>query len=100
MTTKPLTPKEAHAAHEANIPDEIINIVNTRLKVAAGKQCVIYQDDVVKAGVKAGLDRQQIFDDGWLNFESYYGQYGWTVRYDKPGFNESGRAHWEFIPIE
>ena len=44
-------------------------------------------------------DRNKIITNGWLDIEDYYANYGWNVYYDKPAYNESGRAFFKFVPI-
>lgn len=44
------------------------------------------------------VKRQEIFDNGWLDIETVYEDSGWSVEYDKPGYNESYEASWTFKP--
>ena len=56
----------------------------------------VKQDDVVALMVQKGLDRQEIFDKGWLNVEDIYRKAGWRVVFDKPGFRDTYPATYEF----
>ncbi len=38
----------------------------------------------------------KIYERGWLNVEPIFEEAGWEVHYDKPSFNESGDARFEF----
>lgn len=42
------------------------------------------------------IDRQEIFDNCWLDVEDIFEEVGWKVVYDKPGYNESYPANFEF----
>ena len=98
MAVKPFSPGDAEKANAESIPDEILNAVNKALTKSAGKGCTIKQEDLVVEAVAAGLDHAAIYANGWLEFESLYRLNGWEVTYDKPGFNESGKAFWRFTP--
>ena len=41
-------------------------------------------------------DTQTVFDKGWLNLEPLFEKAGWSVKYDKPGFDESYAARFIF----
>lgn len=43
------------------------------------------------------ITRQTIFDKNWLNVEEVYRNAGWRVNYDKPAYNESYEASFEFL---
>ena len=98
MTVKPFSPSEAEAMHVTTIPDQIITAVNKRLVANAGSRCTILQDEIIAEAVEAGLDKRAIFDNHWLDFEKHFETFGWKVTYDKPGYNESYPASWEFSP--
>lgn len=36
------------------------------------------------------------FDQGWMDFEPIYEAQGWKVQYDKPGWDETYDAFFEF----
>jgi hypothetical protein len=42
------------------------------------------------------VTRDDVYDKGWLNIEPVYAEFGWVVEYDKPGYNESYDATFEF----
>lgn len=60
----------------------------------------VMQDDVIDRILTKLPDatREQLFERGWLDVEEAYRRKGWTVEYDKPGFNESYRASFTFSP--
>lgn len=111
---KAFTPREA--LDNKVIPDFVIEAVNTLL---SGKitntpkgSIVLKQSDIIKEiffpwklstenldlDTEAGMSimKEEISKHGWLNFESIYRDQGWTVKYDKPGFNESREASFIF----
>lgn len=99
MTVKPFSPDEAKEAHVHSIPDEVIETVNQLLGekfFSLNQTVIIYQGEVIAAVVARGLSEKDLFDKHWLDFESVYEKQGWTVVYDKPGYNESYRPYWEF----
>lgn len=99
MTVKPFSPDEAKAAHVHSIPNEVIDTVNRLLGERfynTNHSVTIYQDEVVEAVVALGLSKADLFDKHWLDFEPVYEKQGWSVTYDKPGFNESYPASWVF----
>lgn len=95
MPVKPITPREA--ASGAHIPDIVIETVNDYLKArGSAARITIRQDELVSQLVKKGLDRVEIYDNGWLNFEDLFRKTGWDVEYEKPGFNEADQAYYVF----
>lgn len=99
MTTlKPITPVEASRrfANEI-IPDEIIAAVNELIVQNLVKDiATITQHEIVELAVLKGLKREDIFENRWLDIEEVYRAAGWTVGYDKPGYNESYKASFTF----
>lgn len=86
------------------IPDFIIETVNKLIvEKWDGDEAVILQDDIMDIVSSNDPDndkpsRQEVFDKGWLDFEPLYRERGWSVEYDKPGFNESYKAKFIFKP--
>jgi hypothetical protein len=57
----------------------------------------VMQDDVVKRIEKLGnVSRNSIFENHWLDVEKHYRKAGWTVKFDKPAYNESYKAYYTF----
>ncbi len=86
---KPISPSEATRLKKAAIPDVVFETFNELIaeNISSGT-AIVRQDEVVKRLVDKGLNRQEIFDKGWLDVEPIYRKSGWAVSYDKPGFNE------------
>lgn len=98
---KPITPQEALANVEKAFPAFVFEAVNNCInRHFFGKESfTIKQDEIVDEILKLapeGTTRQEIFDRHWLDFENAYRKVGWAVHYDKPGYNESYDAFFEF----
>ena len=91
---QPITPKEVRNGLN-NIPDEIIEIVNSLLErnLCNGK-AMIQAFDVISRW----LDKfpKEEFDIKWLNFEILYRSKGWKVTYDAPIYCEITQAVFYF----
>jgi hypothetical protein len=99
MPLKPITPVEAERLRDKDIPEEVIDSVNELIaKKWDGNSATIKQKDIVRLSMKKlGIDpTREIFDFRFLNFEKLYEEVGWTVFYDKPGYNESYDAYFVF----
>jgi len=99
--TKPITPSQVGAAKATAIPHEVIRAFNELIAAnCVNGRSVVKQSDVLDrmatlmrpAGFtdasEAARWRQSIFDVGYLNIEDLYRAAGWSVTYDKPGYNE------------
>lgn len=98
MNEIPLTPKQAKTEFENSIPDFIINAVNSLLKEKIGnfKNVKIFQNEILqKCNADESL-KQEIFKKKWLDIESLYCRYGWTVGYEKPAYNENFEPYFTF----
>lgn len=100
---RPISPDQLTDAKSAAFPPEVFDAFNELIcENMDGAEATIKQDDVVRRIIgKLGADapqytRQQIFDRGWLNVEDAYRKAGWSVEYDKPGFNETYPATFTF----
>ena len=100
---KPISPKEAKAKY--TVPDFVIEAVNDLIvkKIGDGKSCTLMQNEVIyaiqqKAEIALGetIARRQVFDKKWLDFEPLFRRNGWSVEYDRPGYNETYEASYKF----
>lgn len=84
-SVKPISPKDV----AGQIPDAVLSVFNTLItqNFRSGSACVL-QDNVVAELVKRGLNRDEIFNRGWLDVEALYRGAGWTVEYNKPAYND------------
>lgn len=95
--TKPVSPDQIEDVKEKNFPDQVIESFNELLiKNFSGGSATIKQEDVVNLMITKGLNKEEIFENNWLDIERIYRSQGWIVEYDKPGFNESYEAFFKF----
>jgi len=98
---KPLTAGEITGNLEKIIPESVIKAVNNFLRDRfRGNSVTIKQDELITEILKidGSLDRTSIFEKKYLDFEPIFQKSGWNVKYDKPGYNESYAAYFEFSP--
>ena len=96
--SKAIGPKDLAAFKAATIPDFVFDVVNELLAEKwNGSTAIIKQKDIVfRICWGTGEVPSSVLDRGWLNFEDIYREKGWRVEYDKPGYNESYDAFFEF----
>jgi hypothetical protein len=104
MATKPLKPTEIAPNLEYIVPEVVVKAVNELLqeKYTGGKNSfTIKQDEVVERilNLDPTIEREEIFEKKMLNFEDLYRKNGWSVKFDKPGWDENYKAFFEFKPI-
>ncbi len=85
-----LSPQEIMELKKVTIPPEVLSTVNQMLaeNISGSGFATLYEKDIVKTLVKAGLKRSEIIEKHWLDFESMYEDAGWEVTYDRPAYNE------------
>lgn len=95
---KPITPKEVGAKKAEVLPPDVIDEWNKAIATAwDGASAEVVQDDIVAALAKRmNVDREQVFERGWVEVEEMYRAAGWRVSYDKPAYNESYPATFTF----
>ena len=99
---KPITPQEV-ANRLREFPDYVIAAFN---KLIFGKwdgnTARISQDEAINEIICCAnnmdivIERQTIFNKGWLDVEPNFRKFGWSVEFDKPGYNENYKAYWIF----
>ncbi len=87
----PLTPQEIKKLKTENIPDEVFEVFNTLIarEFNGSTTARVAQRDVVAALEAVNISEREALDNGWLDVEAAYEDKGWSVIYDKPGYNES-----------
>jgi hypothetical protein len=103
--TEPITPAQARELHGASIPDAVIKAVNELLVARFGvslSALVLDLGDVVTAAIAIdpSLTAEALYKNHWLDIEPTFRRAGWKVRFEKPGFNESGSQCFIFEPAE
>lgn len=94
---RPITPEEVVNNKSKVFPAAVFEAFNDMItQKFSGNQATFKQKDVVALMKEKGLEQRQIFDQGFLDVEDVYRKAGWTVEYDKPGYNESYPATFTF----
>lgn len=95
---KPLSPDDAGTAYLDYLPDEIIYCINsTIVKNLDGNVADFTADQVIEEILNyTSLQRAEIFDKNYLNFETIYENVGWKVAVDRPGFCETYSTRYTF----
>lgn len=107
--TEAIKPQDILAVYKAgsHLPDYVIEAVNELLKkkfianrdYTHGTATLLQNDviDAILAKAPAGITREKLFEEKYLDFESYYEQNGWkSVTYDRPAYYETYQANWVF----
>lgn len=85
---------------DIKLPDWVIDGINEAiLSKWRGKSFSMKQEEIEKVVMKHAPENftvQQLYDNHYLDFEKLYEGQGWIVKYDKPGYNESGPAVFYF----
>jgi hypothetical protein len=101
----PIKPKDVQKKRNETIPEEVFEAFNElivqewdghrahfTLKAAADSAF-----KKLRANEKyKGLNRQDMYDKGWMDVEDAYHKAGWGVEFDKPGYNETYEAFFVF----
>jgi hypothetical protein len=97
---KPITPEEASHLSEMEIPEFVFEAFNKAIiEKYDGNKASVLQNRVIELIIyfSEGIaTRELIFSEGLLNIEDIYRKNGWSVEYDKPGFDETYEARFIF----
>lgn len=104
----PLTPSEVHVQFTRDFDPYIIQAVNNLLvkKFSPGiRSLIIKRDEVLTEyfrispsdGRNQAIRRAELFENHQLDFEELFSKYGWIVKYDKPGWDETYEPFFEFV---
>jgi hypothetical protein len=89
-TIGPIHASEIDTIRESLIPALVFEVFNKLIaKNFSGSRAIVRQDDVMELLTAGGLNRQEIYDNHWLDVEDSYRKVGWKVTYDKPDYTES-----------
>ena len=96
---QPISPSEAARRKFEAIPPEVIQAVNELIveNLQQGR-AIILQKEIIERAQRRGLrePKQLFYDRHWLDFEAIFETAGWSVKYDKPAYNEDYDAYFEF----
>ena len=96
--TKPIRPEDIKELKLNFIPEEVIEIFNEAIvEKWNGKSATINQNYIVdKIKEKLEINPEDIFRKHYLDVEEIFRDAGWVVNYDKPAYNETYQATFEF----
>ena len=96
--TKPVTPQDIAAAKGARLPEESIDVFNDLIvRDFNGMAARVIQGEAAELiAERPGTTVEEVFRRGLLDVEEVYRAAGWSVSYDKPGFNETYPAYFVF----
>jgi hypothetical protein len=103
---KPIRPEEVIDKKRESLPHQVIEVFNEFIAERWNGYCSSFkQKDIEKVIVKRlNIGRvtqkqytaEDLYKKNWMDVEDIYRKAGWIVRYDKPGYNESYDATFEF----
>lgn len=108
---KPISPEDIQKGNfEIKFPPAVIEAFNELIVKdysPTTRRAVVYQDaamELVLSKLNANdihgqiptYSRSDVFNNKWLDVENVYRAQGWSVYYDKPAYNESYSAYFEF----
>ncbi len=94
---KPIKPNQVAETKKTTIPDEVFQAFNELItENFRGNSATVTQPDAVKRMVDKGLNRNDIYEKGWLDIEEVYELAGWNVKYDRPGWDETYEPYFVF----
>lgn len=100
---EPLKPEDVPGYKKTIFPDFVLESFNELIaKNWNNGRAMVLQKDVVNLmslkmpGESYSDNKNKIYAEGWLNVEDIYREAGWKVTYNKPGYNESYEASFEF----
>jgi len=102
--TQPIKPDEVTALKQQLLPDFVLKAFNELIAEKwDGNRSVIYVEEA-KQRIESKMPVTEISDsyvfgkcdNNWLDVEPIYLAAGWSVAFDKPGYNETGRAYYTF----
>lgn len=88
---KPISPLEAQELKLKSIPNEVIEIFNEAIVTfLKNDSSLIYQEYIIEKILESlNIERNKIFERGYLDIESLFENVGWTVHYTQDGSNSN-----------
>lgn len=98
--TKPIRPEEVKKYKVEVFPREVFETINELIisrYVDNGTRIIIKQKEITKLLCeKLVIERNEVFDKGYLNFEEVCRASGWDVKYFRPDYTENWDSYFEF----
>lgn len=105
---KPISPSDILKLSYNKVPDFIVEVFNDLIvrhftanrasfsQDEAIQYIIAYKKDTGDRYHAGKLNRQDIFNYGWLNIETLYRAEGWNVTYSKASYNEDANSFFTF----
>lgn len=101
---EPIKPKEAQELRLIMVPNQVIEAFNELIteNLSGGYASFKTKEVVDRIVAKLGWSnttatRDEVYEKGWLSdIPRLYRKQGWKVVHDRPGYNESYDAHFDF----
>lgn len=97
---KPMSPTEIKQKAIESIPDEMIQAVNELLIENASRGTITIKLKDIEARFRklsnGKYNSIDIYDKGWMDFESAFRQAGWKVSYESPARDENFESYYRF----
>lgn len=96
-----ITPKEAFERTKVEIPDKVIEVWNALIvknhsRTRNGYSTILQKEASKAISEAMNVSLDEVFENHWLDIEEVYRDAGWAVTYDRPGYNETYEAKFEF----
>ncbi len=87
----PIRPADVGVKQRTVFPSFVFEAFNAEIAAKyVDDRAEVLQKDVIRKMMELGnIDRARVFAEGYLNVEEAYRAVGWSVRYDKPAYDES-----------
>lgn len=94
----PIKPDDVEKAKIRAIPEEVFEVFNALIvREWDGRQSIVKQDEAAERIAKTlQISEEEVFSLHYLDVEQAYREAGWSVKYDKPGYNESYPSTFHF----
>lgn len=98
VTGRAIRPDEIAKKKAAIFPVEVIEAFNVLIaKNFTNGRANVTQEDAIKAICSSlGISRVEVFKNHYLDIEEVFREAGWSVKYDKPGWDENYGAFFIF----
>ncbi|HUS40049.1 MAG TPA: hypothetical protein VMX74_11390 [Pirellulales bacterium] len=95
---EPIKPHEVVEAKKNAMPSEVIECFNELIAEKwNGRSATIKQSEAAnRIAKRMNVDTQYLYASGFMDVEDVFRDVGWKVTYDKPGYNETYTATFEF----
>ena len=96
--SEPIKPHEVVEAKKNTMPAEVIECFNELIAEKwNGRSATVKQSEAAnRIADRMNVTTQYLYDHGYMDVEDVFRAAGWKVKYDKPAYNETFRATFEF----